>query len=119
MTGVGRALLQQEETLVFHTIIYHEDDLGDASALAQDLGVSVGIVCVRVCACIGVCGAGRCGGSLGVCVYFVLCIGGFHCNVDIQKALRCCQQDDRQPSLRSLPRFPSLLLQCSQYRVFV
>jgi hypothetical protein len=32
---VARARMQQEENFVFHTIAYHEDELGDASALAS------------------------------------------------------------------------------------
>jgi len=32
----------------------------------------------------------------------------FHGNVGIRHALRCCQQDARRPSRRSLSRFPSL-----------
>jgi hypothetical protein len=38
VTGVECTRLQQEENLGFHTIVYYEGELGDASALAQDLG---------------------------------------------------------------------------------
>ena len=34
----------------------------------------------------------------------------------IRQALRRCQQDARRPSRRSSPRFPSLLLQCSEWQ---